>query len=286
MKRFLIAFDLDDTVLPRIDTIDPRTVRAIKGVKEAGHLPIIASARSFPMFRWVYEAMELDTPVCTINGAWVFHPHGGAFAGYETEIPVETTDMIINEAVILGCDMHTYIECKDVFYHTAGPHSSYYEERIKYSFPAILFDRTSPPSTPASRIILSPPSNEAAKQLRDILERAAGDSLKIAIWSGKKSPVNPSGIRMNIGPAAADKWNAVNHIARYYGIADENIYAFGDTWNDYAMLRGAARSYAIKGSPAQRDEVAKHVTRLNCRDCGVADIIEREILSLSQAAEV
>ena len=84
--RYLIAFDLDCTVLPEIDKIDERTVKAFRAARGQGHIPVIASARHFNMMRWVYEAMELDSPVCAINGAHVFHPYDESFPPSECSI--------------------------------------------------------------------------------------------------------------------------------------------------------------------------------------------------------
>ena len=40
-------------------------------------------------------------------------------------------------------------------------------------------------------------------------------------------------------------------IAEKYGIENENIWCFGDEWNDFEMVANAAHGYAIKGSKAE-----------------------------------
>ena len=86
--------------------------------------------------------------------------------------------------------------------------------------------------------------------------------------------------RVSIAPVGADKWDGVKHIADYYGIDAEDIYTFGDMWNDFGMIENAGHGYALKGSDADRQMKNKNVTRFSCAEDGVAEVIEREILKL------
>lgn len=73
---------------------------------------------------------------------------------------------------------------------------------------------------------------------------------------------------------------AVKYIADYYGIGPEDMYTFGDMWNDFGMIANAGHGYALKGSDAERQMAHKNVTRFTCKEDGVAEVIEREILKL------
>ena len=53
MKKYLIIFDLDGTVLPRLTELNDRTVETMKAAKEAGHIVCISSARPYSMSKWV-----------------------------------------------------------------------------------------------------------------------------------------------------------------------------------------------------------------------------------------
>lgn len=276
MDRYMIAFDLDGTVLPKVHQINDRTINAIKKAKEQGHIPVIASARHFGMIRWVYEAMGLDTAVCTINGAHVMHPTDPAFKPFECSINQETTARLLATAVKEDCGRPMYIEYNKAAWYTEGHHNSYYKERIDTSDPATLFDYSTLPETPASRIILTPPSRNAAEKIKDVIEGCEG--VLSFSWDFLPAASDVSGIRMSICPSGADKWNGIKMIADFYGIPVENIYAFGDMWNDFTMIENAGHGFALKGSDAERESSAKNITRFTCADCGVADVIEREIL--------
>ncbi len=276
MVKFLIAFDLDGTVLPKVNEINERTVNAVKEAKARGHIPVIASARHFPMIRWVYEAMGLDSPVCTINGAHIYHPGDPSFTPFECSIPRETTAALLAAAVRENCTKPMYIEYRNSCWYTSGHHNSYYGARVRASEPAIMFDAANLPDTAASRIILTPPDYSAVERIKSVAAGLGG--LVSESWDFVPGASDVSGIRMSISPAGANKWHGVRMIADYYGIPTENIYAFGDMWNDFSMLENAGHGFALKGSDAEKASKAKNVTRLSCAECGVADVIEREIL--------
>ncbi len=277
-KRYLIAFDLDCTVLPKVDEIDERTIKAFRMAREQGHIPVIASARHFNMMRWVYEAMGLDSPVCALNGAHVFHPYDESFAPSECSISPMMTRRIIEAAFEYESHIPMYVEYKNALWYTEGHHGKYYRERMNTSEPATIFDKSSIPDTPASRIIITPPDNEAVRAIEDMVAAAGQDEVTAASWDFMPATEDVSHIRMSLCSAGADKWYAIERIARFYGIPNEDIYAFGDMWNDFMMIENAGHGYALLGSEAAQKSKAKNITRYTCEECGVADIIEREIL--------
>jgi Cof subfamily protein (haloacid dehalogenase superfamily) len=276
--RYLIAFDLDATVLPKIDEIDERTVRAFRAAHGQGHIPVIASARHYNMIRWVYEAMGLDSPVCAINGAHVFHPRDEAFAPSERSISPRRTRRIIEAAFEYKCHIPMYIEYKNALWYTEGNHGKYYRVRIDTSEPSTFFAHTTIPETPASRIIITPPDTRAAREIEALIAADTSGEVVAVSWDFLQLAEDVSNIRMSLCSAGTDKWYAIERIAAYYGIPREDIYAFGDMWNDFLMLENSGRGYALRGSEAERESKAKYVTRYTCAECGVADVIEREIL--------
>jgi HAD superfamily hydrolase (TIGR01484 family) len=265
-------------VLPEVDEIDERTVKAFRRAREQGHIPVIASARHFNMMRWVYEAMGLDSPVCALNGAHVLHPYDESFAPSECSISPMMTRRIIKAAFKHRCHIPMYVEYKNALWYTEGHHGKYYRERIRTSDPAIIFDKSTIPDTPASRIIITPPDNEAVRTIEAMVAADGPDEVIAASWEFLPATEDVSNIRMSLCAAGVDKWYAIERIAGYYGIANEDIYAFGDKWNDFIMIENAGCGYALLGSDAARESKVKHITRYTCAECGVADVIECEIL--------
>ena len=277
MKKHLIVFDLDSTILPSINVMAKGTVEAVRRASEAGHIVIASSARPWEMFRWVYEELGLNTPVSTINGSYIFNPTDPSFPEKEVAMSRETVRALL-EACADDC-APTYIEHRGKLYHTDGPHNGYYVERMKVSVPAIKFDRDSLPDTPGSRFILTPKTMEAEERVLSAAKRLG--TVVASVWNMPYDDAPEKSFhRMSIGPVGADKWESLKYIAEYYNIPIEDCYAFGDNWNDYKMIQNAGHGFALLGSDAARELSNVNITRLSCADGGVAEVIEREILKL------
>lgn len=280
MKKHLIIFDLDGTVLPRLTELNDLTVETMKAAKAAGHIVCISSARPLAMSKWVYDKMGLDTAISTLNGAHIFHPTDATFPEYEVSIPRELTKKIFD--FCKENDSYPYYaERGDKLWYTDGIHNDYYTLHIEKADPLVPMPEDNDIGTGAARIIVNPTTQELCDRLRAMVE-ATGE-LSFAEWHYTPSPLNGnSGIRVSIAPLAADKGYAMKYIAEFYGIPLEDCYAFGDLWNDFGMLRDAGHGYALKDSQASRESEAKYVTRYTCAECGVADIVEREILGINK----
>lgn len=279
MERKLIMFDLDGTVLPGLRLLDERTVRAVKAATAAGHVVICSSARPLSMFRWVYDRMGLDTAVSTLNGAHVYHPSADDYPEFECTIPAEYVSRILESCVECDCTPY-YVEKRDTVWYSDGVHNGYYRERIETALERIPMNASSLPHVDASRVILTPHDRASADKLEALVN--SFDGIASTTWDFVPKSADPTstGIRMSIGPAAASKWQALQRMSRYYGIPNESCYAFGDMWNDFEMIENAGHGFAVKGSDAERQSKAKNVTRFTCAECGVAEVIEREILGL------
>lgn len=277
MKKYLIVFDLDSTILPSINVMAPGTVEAVRRAREAGHIVVASSARPWEMCRWVYEALGLDTAISTINGSYIFNPTDPSFPEKEVLMDRETIGALLRAC---GGDCFPgYIELRGKLFHTEGPHNGYYLERMKVASSTVVFDIDSLPDTPGSRFIFTPKDAEAEER---VLATAGSLGNVVANMWAMPYDNDPNKFfhRISIGPVGANKWESLKYIADYYGISTEDCYAFGDNWNDYEMIRNAGHGFALWGSDAARQPDIKNVTRLTCARGGVAEVIEREILKL------
>ena len=89
MEPYLIAFDMDGTLLNDKKNISFRTKRYLISLSKKGHKIILASGRpSRAMYRY-YNELKLDTPMICYNGAYVFSPKDKNFKAIEFEFPKE-----------------------------------------------------------------------------------------------------------------------------------------------------------------------------------------------------
>ncbi len=73
-NQFLIALDLDGTLLTDNKTISERTLKTLKRLQQEGHIVMISTGRPFRSSVQYYHELELNTPIVNFNGAFVHHP--------------------------------------------------------------------------------------------------------------------------------------------------------------------------------------------------------------------
>ena len=81
MNRYLIALDMDGTLLKRDQSVSPFTIETIRKVIELGHIVIIASGRPYRNILDTYNLLKLDTPIIAYNGGAIY----GAKSTYKDE---------------------------------------------------------------------------------------------------------------------------------------------------------------------------------------------------------
>ncbi|NLD87544.1 MAG: HAD-IIB family hydrolase [Clostridiales bacterium] len=267
MDKYLIAFDLDGTMLLKIDEIAPGTVETVKEASKRGHKVVMASARAPAMTDWVYKAMKLDTPVCNFNGAMINDPTG-RFVFEEIKLGQDFVRDLLSKVLPLGI-IDFYIEDGNDFYTVRLPFTPYFKEKERLcSTKRITLENV--PVMSAHRLVIYSPTEEIRREVEKILD-SYGFIFHYTFSNFTR------GIRTILNHASANKWLAVKSVAEKYRIPEENIYTFGDEDNDYEMLGNAAHGYALLGSAAHIERGITP-TRLTCAEGGVADIIRNVIL--------
>ena len=263
---YLFAFDLDATVLPDYRVLEPRLQGAVSRARAAGHRCMIATARPLPCAKWVWDALELDTPICLQNGARLMHPGDPTYPEAETVISAETVESALTAVFSRWPDAHVFLEYGDQLRVTRMPQGGYFGV-LAEDCDTHLFSADCIPHIPAARIGVFLSDLDALQACADHFAPDTG--LHII-----PQPKFADGPRCLIYPRAADKWHAVARVAGEMGIPRENIVTFGDAWNDFTMLREAGQGYALLGSAAADQPDIPHTTRLRCAEGGVADIID------------
>ena len=94
MQPYLIAFDMDGTLLNDKKTISFRTKRYLISLTKQGHKIVLASGRPSRALRHYHTELKLDTPMICYNGAYTFSPTDKDFPTSEFEFPKEVVKEI------------------------------------------------------------------------------------------------------------------------------------------------------------------------------------------------
>lgn len=266
--RYLIALDLDGTLLKDDKTISERTKKTIELVQREGHVVMISTGRPYRSSSTYYKELSLSSPIVNFNGAFVHHPLNQDWGIYHEPLPVDVAKDIV-ETCFLHEFQNIVAEVQDkVFIH-------YHDEKLldifKLGNPNITTGdlRTFLSDDPTSLLIQSDVNK--IKEIRDYLSESHSEVIEHRSWAAPFHVIE-------IIKHGINKATGVKKVADSYSIPQDRIIAFGDEDNDLEMLQFAKYGVAMGNGINQVKEVARDTTLTNEKD-GVAVYLEKMLLS-------
>jgi Cof subfamily protein (haloacid dehalogenase superfamily) len=254
----MIATDLDGTLLRDDSTLSSRTKDALHAVRSRGVRVVAATARPARVIDELFPGGDLiDTAVCG-NGSTLYDPASGTIdIRHPLPEPVmrKVVEIILRMVPGAGFAVET-------------GHRVVYEENYLYR-PTLDRDRSlvaidSLYDEPAVKLMVWLPSQDPAAEWTRLAPLLS--DLISCTWSSERAP-------FEISAAGVSKAAALTTVSAEWGIAPDDVIAFGDALNDLPMMTWAGASYAVANAdPAVRD-AASHTTDSN-EDDGVAKVLE------------
>ena len=97
-QPYLIAFDMDGTLLNERKSISFKTKHYLRKLAKQGHKIILASGRpSRALYKYYYQ-LKIDTPMICYNGAYYFSPFDKNFKPVAFEFPRKTIIEVIEQS--------------------------------------------------------------------------------------------------------------------------------------------------------------------------------------------
>lgn len=135
-KKYLIAFDMDGTLLKSDNTVGKKSRRIIKKLVKMGNYVTVASGRPVRIILSYYEDLGLNGPIVSYNGSLVSDPSDSSFVPSKRLFPKEIIIDFLNKVgydkidnVLIETEKALISKKKDQtlqnFYHKEGM-----EERI------------------------------------------------------------------------------------------------------------------------------------------------------------
>lgn len=256
---WLVALDIDGTVLHEDGTLSEKVVREVRRVRDDGHEVTLATGRSVSMTLPVLEQLELSPEfVVSSNGAITLKRDVMAPRGYRRE-HVEHFDptsvlMSIKERLPHA---NYAVENETGMYRYTGwfPDGALDIETEKVGFDDLL-------TTVATRVVVIAPGHDA-DDFQQAVEDLGLHHVSYAVgWTNW----------LDIAPAGVNKSTALERVRERLGFSRQRVMAIGDGRNDIEMLRWAGqhgRAVAMGQAPPEVLEHASEVTRPDVDD-GVA----------------
>ncbi len=245
--RYLVAVDVDGTLMRWDGTISDGVLDAVAAVRDAGHHVVLATGRSVISAGPVARRLGLTSgPAVCSNGAVTVRLDPGHPEGYEV---VETITFDPEPALRL--------------IRTELPDAAYGVEEVGHGF---FVTKPFPPGEiegrhvqvdfdelcrlPATRVVIRSPEH-TKEQFHEIVARLGLHEVSYTVGWVAWLDLNPKGVSKATGLEA---------VRRHLGVEPSRTVAIGDGHNDLEMLRWAARGVAMGDADEAVRTAADEVT--------------------------
>ena len=251
MKIKMIATDLDETLLHTDKSLSAYTIDILRRCSNKGIKLVAATARGNSVKKLLPNDL-FDARILT-NGAKAF---AGDVIVYDSTMPVDVFKPLLKQLTAHGINAAAKI---------GGIHHANFDVRTRWSY--------------IDYFLLSDLENfpGGADKLYAVIETPAQRETVLGIV--------PEQLHMHISKdnlamlmhAGATKQNAIAAVAKHFGIAMQEIVAFGDDTNDIGMLKAVGTGVAMANALDSVKQVADEICLTNDEE-GVAKWLCQHLL--------
>ena len=260
-----IVSDLDGTLLNKEHRISRETVQAVRAAQNMGVETIIVTGRmcrsAFPF----YEQLNLKMPLVAYNGSFVKDIKQNKLLLHENLLGTHACELI-EIAHKEEVSIQVYVD--DVLYtDRITPYVQAYLDTDKVEA-NVVTDLMPIARKGPTKIILLDKEQHLKRMWKVLAQKYAGQ-----IYVTKSHPNLLEFVNI-----AANKGQAVQFLAQFYGIEKDEMMACGDNYNDIPLLQAAGLQVAMGNGVDAVKEVANYVAPSN-EENGVAQAIEKFVLN-------
>lgn len=244
---YVIAIDLDNTIVTGFDNYDAETFEYIKKISNENYI-VISTGRPYRSSKYFYDKLGLKTPIVNYNGALVHHPYDSSFS--KTMITVDKNDIIKfiehNKDILVNifCEIEDEIfvwqfnDFIEPYLHLDGGNLHVGD------FKDTLY------GNPNGAIVFSIKGSEANLEC---YFRKYAPHLRIRFWDCDECVI------CEVYNPATSKANALTKICEFYNVPLSNLIAIGDGHNDIEMLELAGLGVAMENGHPDLIKIANKV---------------------------
>lgn len=260
MEKYLIALDLDGTLLKDWETISENTISYLKSLKAQGHSIVIATGRPFRSSEKFYDLLELTTPLINYNGGLVTAKHDPNFKPYSLTVKKEKVidvfeknkDFIHNAFGEVGDDiylLHDTEEIKPLLHYFNGA------QLFVGDFKDTLKSDTN------GFIIIA--NKGDGQYIEEYINTTYPGDVLCRNWGNDYSYI------IELYTSQTSKGNAIEYVGEYLGFKQDKIIAFGDAHNDIEMIQYAGLGVAMANAHDSLIKVADDVNKFTNLEDGI-----------------
>ncbi|MEN6327671.1 MAG: Cof-type HAD-IIB family hydrolase [Syntrophomonas sp.] len=261
MSIKLVAIDLDDTLLDPKLKVSEKCTTAIKELQQREILVTLATGRMYRSALPYAEDLQMDIPLITYQGALVKNSRSRETLYYQP-VPGDLGTEAMQYFAAAGVHYQSYFG-DQLCMGSLTEEGRFYSELAGIE-PVIIEDMIAFSGLNESLKILAVSFNEELilKMEKD-LKSTYGSKLNIT----RSKPYF-----LEIMNCSANKGIALKVVADHYNIAQEEVLAVGDSYNDLDMIKWAGIGVAMGNAPDAVKAAADYITLSNEEE-GVAEAL-------------
>ena len=259
----LVISDLDGTLLNAQHTLSEYTKRAVQTLVDEGVHFMIATGRHHCDATKIMEKLGVETYLITANGATVAN-HAGELIEQAT-IPKAVVEGILDIETPKGVFKNLYQGELWLMEETDKIFDAYYSEG---DFQYTLCRFKEHLHKPINKVFFTAFVHENLIHIAEEVKAKYGDSVDVTFSMPECLEIMPKGV---------NKGTAVLKTLEHFGVAPEDVIAFGDGMNDYEMLKVVGKGYVMSNANIQ---LKSHLPNHEHIGYNHEDAVAREIVRL------
>ncbi|PKK93559.1 MAG: hypothetical protein CVV61_04030 [Tenericutes bacterium HGW-Tenericutes-6] len=262
--KYLIACDLDGSLLNKEGHITEKSKNVLKKLESEGHMIVLATGRPFSGAYPKYEFLDLNTPIITDNGGSIEHPKDKTFAKQKTFIPLDMMHEIFKFSKPFT--ITSFFSIDDMTY------AYQYDPKLEAFFSGINSDKviegehTAFTVEPTGLVYII--ETNAMQTFEHYISETFGHTLSTRCWGN-----DPKTAVYEVYLKHISKASAIKYLLEYYNMPHHAWIAFGDGVNDIEMIGQAHHGVAMKNAVDEVKKVADAVTEYDHDDDGLANYL-------------
>jgi len=265
-NKYLIALDLDGTILYDFDSLSETLCDFMKEVQNQGHKIVIATGRPFRSSKFVYDRFDLDTPLINYNGGLITHPNDENFP---------RVNYTVNKDKIVDIFKNNEDHIRNAFCEVSDAIYLHREEKaiepllhVKGATKLEIgdFEKTLE-NDPNGAIIIG--KQGRGKIIKEYIDRVYGNTVLSRIWnlSGEYDSI------IEVFTPESNKGLGLAYVAKYLGFDQSQVIAIGDGHNDIEMLEYASLGVAVRNAHSDLIKVADIVLEQTSQENAVYNFL-------------
>ena len=263
--------DVDGTLITKEKVLTPRTIDAVKRLRERGVVFCITSGRPPRGLRMFVDPLELTIAMAGFNGGVIVRPDLSVID--EKPLPVDIPSRVID--TIRTHRLEAWVYSPTEWYVTDPLGTRVERETSTVQFPPVVVPNYDAMLHEVIKIVGVSTDYEAVARCEASLQAEFGTRVTAA----RSQPYY-----VDITHPDANKGAVVHRLARYLNVSPRRVATIGDQMNDILMFKESGLSIAMGNASPEVQRQATFVTT-SFGEEGFAHAVERFLLPRTQLSK-